>query len=369
MINRDIAKKIKILFVIEQHSISYKYYEQILIELKELGHFETEVFNLVSSEKVNQHLKQYCSAIYTFDPRKSYKRQILTARNIIQKAKPDIVHAHEVIPAFYASLGLTLSCSRAKLIFHRHHSFYRNRATKFMERIAFWRSNLSICVSKTMREKTITEHPLAMKKIIYLYNGIKIEDSSNPILFKFDKYCGYHKILLLARLRSGKGHHIAIAAIEIIQKRFPNIVLFFAGDGELKTELNKVIVQKGLAENIILLGDVNNIRALFSNIDISILPSESEAFNLSILETFASKKLSIASNLPSIKECIVDGKTGVLIEPNNAQSLAEKIIYYIENKALREEIAYNGYELYCREYTTKRMVNKLEEVYLKVYDN
>ncbi len=359
-------KKIKVLFCIEQASISYKYYENIFIELNKLAAIDIEVFNLIRDEEVNQHLAQFCSKVYTLPNDKPYKSQVFNIKKIIRQSHPQIIHAHEVIPGFYAAMGLFVCLSNTKLIFHRHHSFYRNKATRFMERIAFFRCNLAVSVSKTMQNRTFSEHPFGKKKIAHLYNGINIMDNGLPLPIEIKRYDNYHKIVFLARLRSRKGHDTAIGAIDIVRNKIPNIILFIAGDGNLRKDIERMIAKNNLQENIILLGDVQNIKALLDEVVISILPSESEAFNLSILETLACNRLSIASDLPSIMECIEDRKTGVLIKPGNAKQLAEKIIYYLENKIERNEIAANGYQLYNNKFTAKLMAEKMTSIYTRL---
>jgi len=143
--------------------------------------------------------------------------------------------------------------------------------------------------------------------------------------------------------------------------------LFFAGEGDLRKEIEIMIATKGLEKNVVLLGDVQNIKPLMSKMDISILPSESEAFNLSILETFACRRLSIASDLPSIRECITNGETGILIKPGDAEQLAQKIIYFLENEAERNRIAENGFKLYEQEFKTIVMVKKIAAVYRSLF--
>lgn len=360
------SKKIKILLVIEQASISYKYFENILIEIQKYSQFNVEVFNLVKNDLVNDHLKQFCFKVSSLPTNKPYKQQLHNFKKIIRASQANIIHAHEVIPSFYAAMSLMLSCSATKLIFHRHHSFYRDTVTRIMERIAFFRCNLAISVSKTTQQVAFSEHPFSKRKIIYLYNGITINDNNLPVPINIDQYRNDYKIVLLARLRSRKGHDTAIDAIDIVRKQLPNIVLFFAGEGDYRNVLENKIAEKKMQRNVILLGDVQNIKPLLNEMDISILPSESEAFNLSILETFACGKLSIASNLPSIKECITDGKTGILIEPGNSKQLAKKIIYYLTNKQERDEIAANGYSLYNHEFTTSVMIKKITDIYIRM---
>ncbi len=357
------GKKLKVLFVIEQISVTYKYYENLVAELQKTESVRIEILNLVADDAVNSRLATFCERTYSLDKSRSYKNQVGKIRKIISESDPDIIHAHEVIPAFYAAFGLLTAFSSKKLIFHRHHSFYRNRATMMMEKIAFKRCDLAISVSDTSKAKALDEHPRSAIKIKRLYNGVTVKDTHESICFDHKKYEGYTKIVLLARLREGKGHLVGIDAVEIVKQKYPKTILLFAGEGGFRPVIEKHIHEKKMEENVMLLGDVKNIFQLMQHIDMAVLPSESEAFNLSILETMACNKLVIAKDLASIKECITDGFSGVLIQRNDPEELASKIIKYINETEERSRLAANGYTSFLENFTLPMMAQKLMSIY------
>ena len=358
------GKKIKILLLIEQTSITYKYFENLAAGLSANDQFEIEIFNLCPDAVVNEQLSKVCSRVYTLPQNKAYKKQLPAVCKIIRNCKADIIHAHEAIPAFYAALALMLNFSFKKLIFHRHHSYYRDRTIHFMERVAFFRCNLSVSVSRTSLEEAQREHPYSKNKMRLIYNGITLRDTGGSLPIDISGF--NNKLLLIAWFVEGKGHEVAMDAINIIKQTIPDVTLFFAGDGELREHLQQQIVAKKLEKHVIILGAVNNMYSLLNHVDISILPSKAEAFNLSILETFAAKKLSIASDLPSIRECITDKQTGVLIDSSGPQQLASEIIYYLQHPDERNRIAENGFRKYQSDFTTEIMSEHIGACYKKL---
>ena len=358
--------KKKVLVCIEQSSVSYKYFIDLISGLSTYSGFEIEIFNLVCNKEVNDYLATTGNKVVTLPSAKPYKKQVFRIAAIIRKSNPDIIHAHESIPAFYAALALRINFSDIKLIFHRHHSFYRDKTIHFMERVAFRRCNLAIAVSATAQQQAIAEHPAYAKKIVYIYNGVTLKDTGMPLPIDMAPYAGRPKIILIAWLVGRKGHETAIAAMQELVKKMPAAVLFFAGDGPDRKKLELLVAENKLQQHIVLLGEVKNIYALLQQTDISILPSEAEAFNLSILETMAAKKLSMASDIPSINECIADGETGVSIPVNDAHTLAAKLEYYLSNNNERERIAANGYDAYRQRFTTEAMVKQVAAVYEKM---
>jgi glycosyltransferase involved in cell wall biosynthesis len=356
--------KIKILLVIEQPVVAYKYFEHLAKGLSQCDDLSVEIFNLFPDEDINARLSKVCRKLYSLPEKRSYKKQIGAITRIIRQADADIIHAHESIPAFYAAIALMLSFFSKKLIFHRHHSFYRGWVMKMMERVAFFRCNLSLSVSKTSLKQAQQEHPFSKRKTDFVYNGITMESNEGPL--PVDITGKPYVITMIAWLIEGKGHVTAIEAIDIVRKTFPDVLLIFAGEGALRSSLQKFINEKGLKQNIIMPGSIQNIPLLLEKSAISILPSEAEAFNLSILETMAAKRLSIASDIPSIRECITNESTGVLIAPNDPLQLADSIIHYLSHPNQRNKIAENGYRNYQENFTTEKMVAEIIKRYKKL---
>ena len=68
--------KKKILFCIEQSTLAYKYFEDIIGELNKYPDYEIEIFNLAAHEAVNAHLATLGNKVLTLSPGRSYKKQL-----------------------------------------------------------------------------------------------------------------------------------------------------------------------------------------------------------------------------------------------------------------------------------------------------
>jgi glycosyltransferase involved in cell wall biosynthesis len=85
------------------------------------------------------------------------------------------------------------------------------------------------------------------------------------------------------------------------------------------------------------------VAELLHGCEVFVLPSRSEPFGIVLLEAMACKKPIIATTVGGIPEIIEDGKTGILVEPDNPDALAKALIALLRNPALRRTIARNGY--------------------------
>ena len=362
------SKKLKILFVVEQN-VASRFYQAYFNQFYGDGEFEFYLLNLVGCPVLEDQLSIYFKKMYSPQSFVPYRRQVLTIKKIIASVKPDIIHAHETIPAFYASLANILAGKKAKLIYHRHHSFYSNYKKKIMDQVASNFSDKIICVSDFSKAQAIKEHPLLKNKFVRVYNGVTLEEVILPSYEKqlieiIERKPGC-KILFLARLKPRKGHLMAIDIMQELVKNHPDTILYIAGSGELEQQIREAIKEKNLERHIVLTGAFEGIKELLKAMDIVILPSESEAFSLTVLETLSQGKLLIASDLPSIREIINNGETGVLINKYDTASWVQKISCCIENTVAAEKIAANGKHLFENNFTMIRMVECMKNLYLQ----
>ena len=94
------------------------------------------------------------------------------------------------------------------------------------------------------------------------------------------------------------------------------------------------------------------------NAAFAVLPLESFNYSygqMTLMQQMALGKCVIAARVPSLVDYIEDGKTALMYEPCDAEDLAEKLRFVIENPAAREQIASNG-QAYLREYCNEQIM-------------
>jgi glycosyltransferase involved in cell wall biosynthesis len=128
-------------------------------------------------------------------------------------------------------------------------------------------------------------------------------------------------------------------------------LLVYAGEGQERAEMERIIKQYQLEDHVLMLGDVNhiNIVELYNLSDVVIVPSVNssgveEATSISAIEGMASGKVVIASNIGGLKELITHRYNGILVEEKDPDSLATSIIEIHSNNKIRAEIESNARE-------------------------
>ena len=174
--------------------------------------------------------------------------------------------------------------------------------------------------SSEFQRAKLVEHGLPAERTLTLHNFVDVErhrPAAGP---------GEH-VLYFGRLERLKGLWTLLAAAERVRE----LPFLIAGAGEAQAELARAIEERGL-DHVKLLGfrEGEELDELVRRSRCVVLPSEwYENCPLSLLETMALARASVASKIGGIPELVEDGATGLLFEPGDADALARALAWMI----------------------------------------
>ena len=138
-------------------------------------------------------------------------------------------------------------------------------------------------------------------------------------------------------------------ALPAVLEKYPKAHLIYAGGGNQVTEIKKIITEKGLENNITLLGEVphEKVKDYYALADIVIVPSVhsagvEEATSISALEAMGTGTPLIACAVGGLMEIVNPGVDGVLIEEKNVEQMSEAIIDFLDHPEKGMEMAQKG---------------------------
>lgn len=175
---------------------------------------------------------------------------------------------------------------------------------------------------------------------------LKIENISSPgalcllAVNAAEEYEGVGSIILLTvgRHNKQKGYDIAVDAAEILDKNGVDFKWFSIGKGELMPQIEEKIKEKHLEKKFILLGERANPYPYISGCDIYVQPSYYEGKSIAIDEAKCFAKPIVATRFSTVFDQLANGETALLAEID-AQSVAEKIIQFINDKELCKKMS------------------------------
>ena len=233
---------------------------------------------------------------------------------IIGKEQPAIIHVHNFKDATTALHARTLSRNKnVRIVMTRH-------LVKAAKRKSIYNKlDAMIFVSHLAKNEFMSTSPVIdATKVHVIHNSIKhktvtAENTPNKGL----------TLMFHGRLSPEKGIDTLLQAYAMAA--LPNARLIIAGSGndEYVKELHNMAEKAGIAQQISWLGHVTDIHPLIEKADIGVCPSRvREAGSLSVLEYMSHGKPVVASNNGSQPEYITNGKSGLLVAPDDIEALA-----------------------------------------------
>lgn len=262
--------------------------------------------------------------------------RIIALRNRIKAIKPDIIISfidQTNVLTIIAAAFLGIPVIVTEHVNRKHYSpgifweILRNTLYPFTDSMVAVSNGVLESFPKYMqRNATVIPNPINIKKI----------DKTKNIGTR-------KKIIGMGRLTYQKGFDILIRAFDMIKEKHSDWDLEIYGEGPLRNQLENIIADLKLTGRVKLPGLVTNPAEKLSAADIFVLSSRFEGFGIVIIEAMACGLPVISFDCPSgPSEIINNGVDGILVPPDDMETLSEKMDELITDKNKREKLAYNA---------------------------
>ncbi|WP_296383351.1 glycogen synthase [Winogradskyella sp.] len=264
-------------------------------------------------------------------------------------------------------------------------------ASSWIEKAAIEMADVLIAVSEETKEDVFKHFDVDESKIEVVYNGIDLKEyvvvSETSVLDEYgiDKSKSY--VLFVGRITRQKGIIHLVNAIKYIDEDIQVILCAGAPDTpEIAMEMEDSVKEASKTrDNIIWIDkmlDKKDIIQLYSHADVFCCPSIYEPFGIINIEAMACETAVVASAVGGIKEVVVEGETGLLInleqqksapfEPVNpdqfSRDLAEGVNKVIDNKELQLKMAKNGRTRVEEFFDWEAIAKQTEAIYKSLID-
>jgi phosphatidylinositol alpha-1,6-mannosyltransferase len=190
---------------------------------------------------------------------------------------------------------------------------------------------------------------------------------------------GNKKIILTVGRLSGKegykGHDMVIKALPKVSSQIPNILYLVVGSGSDMERLQGLVQELGLEDKVIFAGYVpeEELPKYYNACELFIMPSRErkegdgkgkkvEGFGIVFLEANACGKPVIGGRSGGIEDAVIDGVTGLLVDPNSVDEVAGTIIRILMDSTLAQRLAEQGRERAINELSWERAAAEVGDV-------
>jgi len=167
----------------------------------------------------------------------------------------------------------------------------------------------------------------------------------------------------MGSLTPEKGLDVLLQALPFLTVRHPRLGLCIVGDGRLRASLQDLARELGLQERVFFAGAQTDVRPWLAAFDLFLMPSRREGMGIAILEAMAMGKPVVASRTGGIPEVVIDGRTGVLVPPDDPRILAAAVEGLLQDGARCRTLAQAGRRHVAQAFDLESMLRRLEQEY------
>lgn len=295
---------------------------------------------------------------------------------LLWQLKPDVVHLVTIKPVIYGGIaarfapvkGVVCAVSGLGFVFMTKglKACLLRSVVKGLYRLAMRRKNVKVIFQNPDDRDVLLGVKAITSEQVEMIRGSGVDLSLYEV--KPEPH-GLPVVCFAARLLRDKGIYEFIEAVRVLRRKNVNARFVIAGDIDPgnPTSVSVSDLEQLRNEGVIeLLGYQRDIAALFSSVNLVVLPSYREGLPKVLIEAAAAGRAVVTTDVPGCRDAIDPGVTGVLVPVRSVEALADAIELLINNEQSRQAMGKAGRQLAEREFGIEKVVARHLEIYEKV---
>ncbi len=320
-------------------------------------------------------LRDHGVILHVMDFRKDPWKTLRGLRALIRSHDFRLIHSHMYLADFMlwlAALGLALP-ARPVRISTLHVSILNQtmvtRLRRLQQRlcsaVAYRAFDKVFTVSESMRREAIGYFRLPPAKVVTSLNSIDLAgmavdpEARNALSRKHGLGKATYKIVCVGSFHPLKSQITLIQALGEHLRDLKDVDVYLLGDGGFKAGLQEETRRLGMEDRVHFMGLQGSMNEWYSLADMFVHTSYTEALSRSILEAMYMKLPVAASDIPSTREIVAHGGTGLLFPPGDARLLADAIRTFHSDPSLAARCAERAHAFVAENCDIESMTDKL----------
>lgn len=321
--------------------------------------------------------KQYIIDVSRIPWKMQNFRGIKQLKDIINKEKYDIIHAHTPMGGVVARVAARESRKKfSTKVLYTCHGAHFYKGAPFINWLIYYPiekilAHLTDCfIAINQEDYECAKRRIEAKTVCYVL-GVGYQD-------KFKKYLPDEKLFLreklglkndsfyigfVGELNDNKNQTFLIKVVKYIKDNFKiPITLLLVGEGKNKVKLKEFIQNEQLEDEVKMLGYREDIPEILGAMDVYVAASKREGLAVNIMEALASGLPVVCTKARGQSELILNEKCGYILEKDDMIHFAEKVVFLLKNQEIRCEFAECAAK-HAAQYSKKEIRPLIEKVY------
>jgi glycosyltransferase involved in cell wall biosynthesis len=293
---------------------------------------------------------------------------ICAIRELIREGPADLVHTHGYKADLYGYLAAHREC---KPVVATCHNWVGGTAPlgvyNFLDRMVLKKVSAVAAVSSRIAQNLVA-CGVASNRVRVIANGVDADamNCSPPASILSANLQGEKVIGMVARLDLQKGFEYLLRALSELGDWLRTVRVIVVGDGPDRAAIQGMVQASGLQSRVLFAGQRSDMPAVYSLMDIFVLPSLDEGLPMTVLEAMAAGKPVIATRVGAIPTVVRDGETGLLVEPRDALGLRSAIARLLADADLCQRLGNQARDWVSQHYTSSATARKYRQMYEEV---
>jgi glycosyltransferase involved in cell wall biosynthesis len=289
----------------------------------------------------------------------------------LRRTRPKIVQS--ILPHANIFAAAALALTRTSLLIGCRRSLAASyRLTKplaFADRTASRRCNFMLGNSDAIVKELVEVDGIPANRVARIYNGVDVKRfrPGNRAARQKYKWAAEHFVIgVVANFFPYKRHIDFIHAAELIANSNSNARFLMAGQDSrgILGSLNEEIRSRGMERLFTIIPGTSHPEELYPALDLYLCPSQTEGLSNVLLEAGACGLPIVATRVGGNPEVVVDGHTGILVEPCAPESMAAAVLRLAADPQTMRRMGNRSRERIAAEFSIDSMVG----AHMALYD-
>lgn len=280
----------------------------------------------------------------------------------LKDTRPDIVHCHSRRGADIWG-GLAANLAHIPAVVSRR---VDNTEIRVLATLRYRPFRKVIAISKAIAA-ALRDNGVEDERVVVIRSAVDVgafgEADCAAFRSEFGLGAGDFVVAAAGQLIPRKGHQYLLQAVASLRQRYPQLRLIIFGEGYLNNQLRAQATSLGLTDAAQFAGFRDDIDSFAGCFDLFAHPALAEGLGVAALKAAAAGVPVVGFNAGGMAETVADGKTGLLVAPEDTDALAAAIAQLIDDPELRAQFGAAGRERMQKEFSIATMADQHIELY------